>query len=159
MVKDMAAQLGVRANPDLYWYCLPGILALGWRHDVHIFGMNVAGLSKNQPSVDVHLRKCWESQVCSRSEYMWRCLQGNAAYPRLCSCLRLKTQDLRSTLLRFALRYSLAPEWEAVVELSTCKCKVTYWEDCWSARCSNFQKGETSQRHLEWKDRNIICCS
>ena len=24
MVKDMAAQLGVRANPDLYWYCLPG---------------------------------------------------------------------------------------------------------------------------------------
>ena len=29
--------------------------------------------------------------------------------------------------VRFALRYSLAPEWEAVVELSTCKCKVTYW--------------------------------
>ena len=24
MVKDMAAQLGVRANPDLYWYSLPG---------------------------------------------------------------------------------------------------------------------------------------
>ena len=22
MVKDMAAQLGIRAHPDLYWYCL-----------------------------------------------------------------------------------------------------------------------------------------
>ena len=23
MVKDMAAQLGVRPHPDLYWYCMP----------------------------------------------------------------------------------------------------------------------------------------
>ena len=26
MVKDMAAQLGIRANPDLYWYSLQGDL-------------------------------------------------------------------------------------------------------------------------------------
>ena len=75
MVKDMAAQLGVRPHPDLYWYCM---LATELLPVVH------------------------KSKRASNK-------------------LVLEGVKLPYDLCRFALRYSLAPEWEAA-------CSLPYWE-------------------------------